>query len=112
MNKLTQDHQIFITKKMEEGFTDYVLITQLMLDSQEITGRSKEAKLVRDFMISSGGLSKEKKATKPLEEQVLLRDLQEMEEELFSYQQENQTLLDLISCISLEPKAKKTKVKV
>jgi hypothetical protein len=44
-----------------------------------------------------------------LEEKALLRDLQSMEEELTSYQEENQTLLDLIACISLETTSKKSK---
>jgi cell shape-determining protein MreC len=47
-----------------------------------------------------------------LEEKALLRDLHSMEEELTSYQEENQNLLELISCISSETPSKKSKASV
>ncbi len=68
MNNLTEDQKIFISKKIEEGFTDYVVIANLMLGQENLTGRDKPCKLVRDFMIESGVLNKKQKNKNTVQE--------------------------------------------
>ena len=62
MNNLSEEQKIFINKKIEEGLTDYVVIANLLFNREDLQGRSKEAKLIRDYMISSGSISKKEKA--------------------------------------------------
>jgi len=68
MNNLTEENKIFILKKIEEGQTDYVIIANLMLDRNDLTGRDKVCKLVRDFMIESGVLNKKQKNKNQIQE--------------------------------------------
>ncbi len=62
MNDLSEEQQVFINKKIEEGLTDYIVIANLLFKREDLHGRSKESKLVRDYMISSGSISKKEKA--------------------------------------------------
>ena len=64
MNDLSEEQQVFINKKIEEGLTDYIVIANLLFKRDDLHGRSKESKLVRDYMISSGSITKKEK-TKP-----------------------------------------------
>lgn len=57
---LNEEQKLFITKKIEEGINDYVVIANLLHNREDLTGRSKEAKLVRDFLISTGFVKKDK----------------------------------------------------
>lgn len=61
MNELSEDHKIFITQKLEEGLTDYIAITNLMLEREDLSGRDKECKLVRDYLIECGSIKKKEK---------------------------------------------------
>lgn len=56
---LTDDQKIFINKKVEEGLNDYVVIANLLYNCDNLTGRSKEAKEVRNYLISTGFAKKE-----------------------------------------------------
>ena len=56
---LTDDKKIFINKKVEEGLNDYVVIANLLYNCDNLTGRSKEAKEVRNYLISTGFAKKE-----------------------------------------------------
>lgn len=58
---LTEENKIFINKKIEEGINDYVVIANLLHQREDLVGRSKEAKEVRDFLINSGILNKKEK---------------------------------------------------
>ena len=62
MNNLSEEQKILINKKIEEGLTDYVVIANLLFNREDLQGRSKEAKLIRDYMISCGSLGKKEKA--------------------------------------------------
>lgn len=62
MNNLTEEQKVFISTKVEEGFNDYVLITNLMLGRDNLTGRDKECKLVRDFLVDVGVVKKKGKS--------------------------------------------------
>ena len=62
MSDLSEEQQVFINKKIEEGLTDYIVIANLLFKREDLHGRSKESKLVRDYMISSGSISKKEKA--------------------------------------------------
>lgn len=64
MNNLSEENKIFILKKIEEGISDYIVLTNLMFGREDLTGRDKECKLVRDFMIESG-VSNKKQKQKP-----------------------------------------------
>ncbi len=57
---LTEEQKLFITKKIEEGVNDYVVIANLLFNREDLTGRAKEAKLVRDFLVSTGFAKKDK----------------------------------------------------
>lgn len=57
---LTEEQKLFITKKIEEGVNDYVIIANLLFNREDLTGRSKEAKLIRDFLVSTGFAKKDK----------------------------------------------------
>ena len=61
MSDLSEEQQVFINKKIEEGLTDYIVIANLLFKREDLHGRSKESKLVRDYMISSGSISKKEK---------------------------------------------------
>jgi hypothetical protein len=67
---LTEEQKLFITKKIEEGVNDYVIIANLLFNREDLTGRSKEAKLIRDFLVSTGFAKKDK--PKPTVNQDLL----------------------------------------
>lgn len=58
INSLTEEHQAFILKKIEEGFIDYVVIANLLFGRDDLKGRDQESKLVRDFMIECGAVKK------------------------------------------------------
>ena len=62
MNNLSEEQKILINKKIEEGLTDYVVLANLLFNREDLQGRSKEAKLIRDYMISCGSLGKKEKA--------------------------------------------------
>lgn len=47
---LTDENKAFILKKINEGIQDYVVLANLLYNREDLTGRSKEAKLVRDFL--------------------------------------------------------------
>lgn len=57
---LTEEQKLFITKKIEEGVNDFVIIANLLYNREDLTGRSKEAKAIRDFLISTGFVKKDK----------------------------------------------------
>lgn len=68
MNNLTEEQKAFILKKIEEGLNDYVVIANLLHNRDDLKGRDKECKAVRDFMVESGTISKkEKPKAKPSE---------------------------------------------
>jgi hypothetical protein len=58
---LTDQHKTLIAKKIEEGQNDYVVIANLIFGRDDLTGRSKEAKAVRDYLVSTGFVSKKEK---------------------------------------------------
>jgi len=58
---LNEEQKIFINKKIEEGYNDFVVIANLLHNKSDLVGRSKEAKEVRDFLINSGFMSKKEK---------------------------------------------------
>ena len=58
---LTEDQKNLISKKINEGINDYVILANLINERQDLTGRSKEAKEVRDYLISAGFLTKKDK---------------------------------------------------
>ena len=58
---LTEEDKIFISKKIEEGLNDYVVIANLLYKRSDLTGRSKEAKVVRDYLITTGFVNKKEK---------------------------------------------------
>jgi hypothetical protein len=51
---LDNQDKIFINKKIEEGLNDYVVIANLLFKKENLNGRSKEAKLVRKYLIEVG----------------------------------------------------------
>lgn len=55
-----EEQKIFINKKIESGLTDYIIIANLLYERDDLTGRSKECKDVRDYLISTGFLQKKK----------------------------------------------------
>jgi hypothetical protein len=57
----TDEQKIFINKKIEEGLTDYIVIANLLYNRDDLTGRSKEAKEIRNYLISTGFVKKEPK---------------------------------------------------
>ena len=59
---LSEKDKIFINKKIEEGLNDYVVIANLLHDKENLTGRSKESRLVRDYLVEVGFIKKKKKA--------------------------------------------------
>jgi len=66
---LNEENKIFINKKVEEGLNDYIVIANLLHSREDLNGRSKEAKEVRDYLISTGFISKKKKEVfKPVKE--------------------------------------------
>ena len=40
---LLEDQKLFINNKIEEGLSDYIVITNLLHKKEGLTGRSKEA---------------------------------------------------------------------
>ena len=58
---LSDQDKIFINKKIEEGLDDYVVMANLLHKKEDLTGRSKEAKAVRDYLIETGFIKKKKK---------------------------------------------------
>lgn len=58
---LTDQHKTLIAKKIEEGQNDYVVIANLVFGRDDLSGRSKEAKAVRDYLVSTGFVSKKEK---------------------------------------------------
>lgn len=58
---LNEEHKIFINKKIEEGLNDFVVIANLLHKREDLTGRSKEAKEVRDYLINTGFIKKQEK---------------------------------------------------
>ena len=58
---LSDQDKIFINKKIEEGLDDYVVMANLLHKKENLTGRSKEAKAVRDYLIETGFIKKKKK---------------------------------------------------
>ena len=61
---LTDDNKAFILRKINEGIQDYVVLANLVFNREDLTGRAKEAKTVRDFLISTG-FSKKQEKPKP-----------------------------------------------
>jgi len=57
---LTEEQTKFISQKIEQGYNDYVLIANMLHNRQDLTGRSKEAKEVRDYLVNSGFLAGKK----------------------------------------------------
>ena len=58
---LTDENKAFILKKINEGTQDYVVLANLLYNREDLTGRAKEAKLVRDFLITTGFVKKQEK---------------------------------------------------
>jgi len=58
---LTEDQRNLISKKINEGINDYVILANLVYGREDLTGRSKESKEVRDYLISAGFLTKKDK---------------------------------------------------
>ena len=57
---LSDEQKIFINKKIEEGLSDYIVIANLVHEKDTLNGRSKEAKEVRNYLIETGFIKKEK----------------------------------------------------
>jgi len=70
---LTEEQKLFITKKIEEGVNDYVVIANLLYNREDLTGRSKEAKAIRDFLVNTGFVKKEKPKP-PVNQEVLTQN--------------------------------------
>ena len=58
---LTEENKIFINEKIESGLNDYVVIANLLFKKEKLTGRSKQAKIVRDYLVEAGMLEKKKR---------------------------------------------------
>ena len=58
---LLEDQKLFINNKIEEGLSDYIVITNLLHKKEGLTGRSKEAKEVRAYLVETGFIKKKKK---------------------------------------------------
>lgn len=58
---LSEQDKIFINKNFKEGLADYVTIANLLHKKENLTGRSKEAKEIRDYMVDVGFIEKAKK---------------------------------------------------
>ena len=58
---LTEENKIFINEKIESGLNDYVVIANLLFKKEKLTGRSKQAKMVRDYLVEAGMLEKKKR---------------------------------------------------
>jgi len=58
---LSDDQKAFILKKINEDIHDYVVLANLLYNREDLTGRSKESKIVRDFLISTGFAKKSEK---------------------------------------------------
>ena len=58
---LTDDNKALILRKINEGIQDYVVLANLVFNREDLTGRAKEAKAVRDFLISTGFSKKQEK---------------------------------------------------
>ena len=50
---LTEENKIFINEKIESGLNDYVVIANLLFKKEKLTGRSKQAKMVRDYLVEA-----------------------------------------------------------
>ena len=61
---LTDENKAFILKKINEGTQDYVVLANLLYNREDLTGRAKEAKLVRDFLVTTGFVKKQEKPNK------------------------------------------------
>ena len=48
---LSDENKALILKKINEGIQDYVVLANLVFQREDLTGRSKESKVVRDFLI-------------------------------------------------------------
>jgi len=59
---LSEKDKIFINKKIEEGLNDYVVIANLLHNKENLTGRSKESRFIRDYLVEVGLIKKKKKA--------------------------------------------------
>lgn len=68
---LSEEQKKFIFKKIEEGQNDYVVITNLLYNRNDITGRHKEAKEVRDLLIEAGNITKKEKQQPPKSNDIL-----------------------------------------
>lgn len=71
MNNLKEEQKAFILKKIEEGLIDYVVIANLLYNRDDLKGRDKECKEVRDFMVESGCIQKKDKPTTKAPETIL-----------------------------------------
>jgi hypothetical protein len=55
---LTEAQKKFIDAKASEEAIDYIVITNLLFEKTNIAGSSREAKLVRDYLIGTGKIQK------------------------------------------------------
>ena len=68
---LSESDKIFINKKIEEGLNDYILIANLLHKKESLTGRSKEAKEIRAYLVDTGIIKKKKtKRFAPVKEEL------------------------------------------
>jgi HPt (histidine-containing phosphotransfer) domain-containing protein len=58
--KLTEDQKLAVTKRISEGITDYVVIAGFVFNETNLTGRSWQSRLIRDFMIDAGVITGKK----------------------------------------------------
>jgi hypothetical protein len=68
---LNEEQTKFIAQKIEQGYNDYVLIANMLHNRQDLTGRSKEAKEVRDYLVNSGFLAGKKDKPKAVTTDIL-----------------------------------------
>lgn len=61
---LTEEQKVFINKKFEEGLNDYIVLANLVFKKENLTGRSKEARAIRDYLVGIGHLQKPQKKGK------------------------------------------------
>jgi len=73
-NMLTEEQKKFISKKIEEGQNDYVVIANLMHNREDLTGRSKESKEVRDYLVNHGFLNAKKDKPKAITNDLLTQN--------------------------------------
>ncbi len=57
---LTEDQKLAVTKRISEGITDYVVIAGFVFNETNLTGRSWQSRLIRDFMIDAGAITGKK----------------------------------------------------